>query len=255
MSAPRQRAADGDLPVRLIRLASVGSTNDYARSLLRTESLPEWTVVAAREQTAGRGQHGNSWTSSPGENLTCSVVLRPVFLRAPDQFRLAKAVCLALADALGGYGIEATIKWPNDVYVESRKIAGILIQNTISASRVNTAVVGIGLNVNQTEFPDFPVPPVSLRTLTSRVHHIEDVLAALLRHLRSRYDESRDNGAATDRAYLERLHRFGVWARYCVDGSRFSGRIVGVDAAGWLRVQGKDGEICTYRFKEIEYIS
>ncbi len=247
---------EGESPpaTHLIRLRSVDSTNAYARRLLGEDHPPEWTVVVAGEQTDGRGQHANRWISTPGENLTCSVVLRPSFMHAADQFRLAKAVCLALADTLDRHGVQARIKWPNDVYVNRRKIAGVLIQNAISGFTVNTAVVGVGLNVNQTKFPDFPVEPTSLQALTSTTHDLDDVLNQFLADFVRRYTRTREDGTSIDRDYLSRLYRYGTWARYRVDGVEFSGRIAGVDEGGWLQVEGNDGEIQTYRFKEIEYV-
>ena len=241
-------------PPRLLRLQSVTSTNEIAARLVEAGDAVEWTVVVAREQTAGRGQHTNRWVSDPGKNLTCTAILRPAFIDAMDQFRIAKLVCLAVADVLEEYGLDSRIKWPNDVYSGEGKIAGVLIRNTLSENSVETTIVGIGLNVNQTDFPAFPVPPASIRSLTGEEREVEEVLDHLLDSLRMRYAQARTDGKTTDTEYLSRLYRLGIWADYAVDGARFTGRIAGVDPSGWLQVEGQDGEVQTYRFKEIRYV-
>ena len=116
-------------------------------------------VVIAERQEAGRGQRGNSWSSTPGENLTFSVVLRPDFLPAERQFRISKAVALAVADTIAEAGLRPAIKWPNDIYIGDRKVTGILIENDLMGPYLSRSVIGIGLNVNQTRFdPALPNP-------------------------------------------------------------------------------------------------
>ncbi|MDR0384451.1 MAG: biotin--[acetyl-CoA-carboxylase] ligase, partial [Prevotellaceae bacterium] len=123
-----------------IRLASVGA--------------PEGIVVVCREQTAGRGQRNNRWESAAGKNLTVSLILYPVDMAANELFRLSKIFSLAVAVSLNRYGINAAIKWPNDIYVETRKIAGILIEHSFDGNKLVFSVAGLGLNVNQAVFPE-----------------------------------------------------------------------------------------------------
>ena len=132
-------------------LDSVDSTNSEA--LRRLPSLPSGMVLAAVEQTAGRGQRGNTWFSEPGKNLTFSVVLKSLDLPAAEAFRLNCLCSVAVSDFLASYGVSSLIKWPNDIYAGGRKICGMLLENGLVDGLVAYSVMGIGINVNQTEFP------------------------------------------------------------------------------------------------------
>ena len=129
-------------------IATAGSTNDEARD----PRLAHGDVVWADEQTAGRGQRGHAWSSTPGENLTFSVVLRPTFLPVGEQFLLSEAVALALCDTFEAFGIAARIKWTNDIYVGNHKLSGMLFEHSFSGPTLSRSVVGIGINVNQMAF-------------------------------------------------------------------------------------------------------
>ena len=133
---------------------SVDSTNEEARR--RISEIDNLSVLSALEQTAGRGQRGNKWTSNAGENLMFSVVLKfsPEYsgLDARDQFVLNEIAALSVVDFLRSHGIHAQIKWPNDIYVGSRKICGILIENSLRGNRLSSSIIGIGLNINQRNF-------------------------------------------------------------------------------------------------------
>ena len=136
---------------------TIDSTN--TRLVALHSELPDRTVYAARFQTAGRGQQGNRWESRAGENLMFSILLKPDFLPASDQFILSQIVALGLLDYLQSRGLTATIKWPNDIYAGDRKICGTLIETGLADKRVSWAVTGIGLNVNQQVFdPSLPNP-------------------------------------------------------------------------------------------------
>lgn len=139
----------------IYHIAETTSTNDLARE----EHYGHGDVICAERQTAGRGQRGHTWTSPEGVNLLFSVVLCPTFLPAGEQFLLSQAVALALVDTLGTCGIDARIKWTNDIYAGDRKLVGILIEHHLAGGRLARTVAGIGINVNQTEFdPALPNP-------------------------------------------------------------------------------------------------
>lgn len=147
-----------------------------ASSLSAAES-PHGTVVRALSQTAGRGQRGNSWESEPGANLTFSMILRPQGLEVKDQFRLSMAValgvCRVVDELLPGHSVK--VKWPNDVYVEQRKICGILIENSLSGKLITRSIVGVGLNVNQREFRSNAPNPVSISMITGKEYNLEQL--------------------------------------------------------------------------------
>ena len=158
---------------------TVESTNDEARRLI--EGLDNLSVIAARCQTAGRGQGDHKWHSMRGENLTFSVVLKfgggaLAPLEARDALLITQTVTLALRLYLAGEGIAARIKWPNDIYAGDRKVCGILIENILRGGEVSSSIIGIGLNLNQKEFPSDLPNPVSLSMLTGRTYVLEDEL-------------------------------------------------------------------------------
>ncbi len=150
---------------------------------------PHGLVVAAREQTAGRGQRGNTWESGPGLNLSFSIVLRPGDLHAVRQFCISEAVALAVAETVeeelrsNGVDDPVYVKWPNDIYVGDRKICGILIENTVTGTHIDKSVVGIGLNVNQREFHSDAPNPVSIIQLTARETPLQPLLDRLTARL------------------------------------------------------------------------
>ncbi len=116
--------------MKILLLEETDSTNTYVS--VHADSLDDMTLVAAHSQTAGRGQRGNSWESEPGRNICATLFHRPAGVPARVQFAVSEATALGVADMLAHYGIEARVKWPNDVYVGDRKICGILIENAVA---------------------------------------------------------------------------------------------------------------------------
>ena len=218
------------------------------------------TVVAAKMQTAGRGQRGNRWFAEKGENLTFSMLLKfgpggLPFLRAAEQFRISVAATLGIASYLDACGIGSTVKWPNDIYVRNRKICGMLIENQLEGNLIASSIVGIGLNVNQKDFPPQLTNPVSMSMLTGKDYGLEEELERLYSHLRRSF-ESKLHDASAFREYESGLFRKGEFHDYvrCSDGTSFEGRIMGVDRSGRLLVENRKGERLTFAFKEISYI-
>ncbi len=134
----------------IIWLDSIDSTNEEAKRHI--SDIDNLSVLSAYEQTEGRGQRGNTWTSTPGENLMFSIVLKNPKISARDQFSINEITSLSVVDFLSQHGISARIKWPNDIYVGSKKICGILIENSLRGSDISSSIIGIGLNINQRNF-------------------------------------------------------------------------------------------------------
>ena len=182
---------------------TVESTNDEARRLI--SELDNLSVIAARCQTAGRGQGDHKWHSRPGENLTFSAVLKfgeggLAPLAARDALIITETVTLALRFYLEGHGVKVRIKWPNDIYVGDRKICGILIENILHGQDVVSSIIGIGLNLNQKDFPSDLPNPVSLTRLTGKPYDVEDEL----RHFHSILKECAEKtNTAEGRRYLD----------------------------------------------------
>ena len=138
-----------------IRLSETESTNNYAAQMVRENLLSEGTCVIANYQTQGKGRRGNDWSSERDVNILCTVILKPKFLNVSEQFMLSMAMILALKNAVDTQlgNEKASIKWPNDLIVANRKVAGMLIENTLSGSQIVSSLVGFGINVNQKQFP------------------------------------------------------------------------------------------------------
>ena len=172
----------------IIRLEETDSTNNYAYNLLTTNKQAEGIIVLADHQTKGKGQGDNQWESEKSLNILMSLILKPKFLHPFQQFYLNMAISLAVADTVKEVtGKEALIKWPNDILVNKKKIAGILIMNTIDSKRINSSIVGIGLNVNQYMFNEHTKNPTSVIIETGREQKLDEVFDKLLLNLRNYY--------------------------------------------------------------------
>ena len=238
--------------MNVVWLDRIDSTNSEA--LRRLPELVSGTVLAAREQTAGRGQRGNVWFTEPGKNLTFSIVLKDLPLEASDSICLNYLSSVALVDFLDSKGVKADIKWPNDIYAGGRKLCGILIENTLGPDgRLAASVVGIGLNINQKDFPQL-ANATSLSLCTGKEYDLEESLEAFLvvfDSLLSRLLES-----SLQASYTARLFRRGVSARYhdLLLDEEFTGVLEGVAPDGRVCIRDNTGVQRLYRFKEVSYI-
>ncbi|MBL8001334.1 MAG: biotin--[acetyl-CoA-carboxylase] ligase [Flavobacteriales bacterium] len=245
----------------LIELDSVDSTNKYAADRLHLPELQHGTVILAHEQTQGRGQRERTWSSNKGLDLTFSLVLRPKGLKAAGQFVLAKVAALAVhaavVDALraaSGLGVGAVhIKWPNDVLIGDRKVAGILIHSELAGERITASIVGIGLNVNSSELHAAP----GATSLRNEVGHALDRLA-LLEDLLARFDAWWGR-ASTAPGEVDAAYAAQLWGRdramdLELDGVPFSGVPVDVDPAGRLRVRDLSGTEQAYGLDRLRFV-
>lgn len=242
---------------RILWFETLDSTNNEA--LRRLERLDNLSVLAAREQTAGRGQRGNRWHAAPGENLTFSLVFKPGFpLPAAAAFGISRAAALAVRDYLEHRSVEARIKWPNDIYVRNRKICGMLVENTLREGLVQASVIGIGLNVNQRSFLPELVNPVSMSLVTGETYASEAELETLCGFLASALDALADPSGTAEQArrYRASLYRLDERHEYvrCADGVRFQARIRDVDESGRLLLENEKGERESFAFKEISFV-
>lgn len=240
-------------------LGTIDSTNNFVRS----EAVRLWSlagdakavVVYADAQTAGRGQRGNAWQAQAGANLLMTIMVCPVTLPVVSQFALSQAVALSVRTAMGYLGIDTMLKWPNDIYVANRKLAGILVELDYSGSLVEQAIIGVGLNVNQEQFADMDKIPVSMKMLTGEIYSIDEVLAVLLDSF-SYYYSLLEKGDYTSLAadYKRHLLGCGKVMRYRDGVSLFDATIVGVEGDGRICLRRADGAEALYAFKEVELV-
>lgn len=243
-----------DVP-EIFRYKSLDSTNTKLKELLEQKNLPEFSAVITTNQTAGRGQIGNIWESEENKNLTFSILLYPHFLNVQKQFRLSQMVTTAISDALKNYIPEIKIKWPNDIYVGEKKLAGILIENTLSGSTITSTIIGVGLNVNQEVFLSSAPNPVSMRMLTGRDFDNETIFLQIRQALFMRYIYWMGHGfRAIKKDYFKLLYRNDGFYMFKDDNGEFSAKIDSIQESGHLLLTDLSGNQRIYAFKEVSFV-
>ena len=238
-----------------IILPTCQSTNQFAREICEKESPKEGKVVLTFDQTAGKGQRGNSWQSEPHKNLTLSVILKPTFLDLSRQFYLNIMTSLAVFDFLSPFLEEYSlkVKWPNDILYTEKKICGILIENIIRGSQLEYTVIGMGVNINQETF-DYPQAS-SLKNFTNQAYDLYEITSQLLKKLEDQYLLLK-NGKFEElkNRYIQKLFQYGQDAIYQdAQQKTFEGKIVGLQEDGRLvLVTGQ--EVKAFDFKEIKFL-
>jgi BirA family biotin operon repressor/biotin-[acetyl-CoA-carboxylase] ligase len=240
---------------KLFFFDNLPSTNTYAAKLLKNSDLPEGSVVYTNYQSAGRGQMGNKWESEEGKNLLISIVLFPSMINPADQFLISMTVSLGICDFLKRYISVCAIKWPNDIYVNNDKIAGILIENSIMGDKIKNTISGIGLNINQEKFLSKAPNPVSLSLLTGSGYDLATCLNQLASDLDKRYKQLiSEHFAEIKHEYISQLYRLNILSKYRDRSGIFTGRIITVTDNGRLQIERKHGNISEYSFKEVDFI-
>jgi BirA family transcriptional regulator, biotin operon repressor / biotin---[acetyl-CoA-carboxylase] ligase len=246
-------------------LQSVDSTNNYAMARVRAGLAKHGNAFFAMEQLQGKGQHGKIWQTEPGNNIILSVVLQPQPLRIGQQFQLSIAVALAMHDFFSSLaGDETKIKWPNDIYWRDRKAGGVLIENIINGrltpdstglpadeNKWQWAIIGMGININQTIFPDALTNPVSLKQITGKEWDVIELAKLLCSYLQKRYDQLFQNSDLL-KAYNQRLYKVNQTVRLKKGSRVFEGTIKNVNAEGLLTVASSTEE--QFTLGEIEWI-
>ena len=236
-----------------LHLPQCQSTNDEMQAALMQKSgnLPEGFVISTGFQTAGRGQRGNHWESEPEKNLLFSLLLRPDFLEPRFAFRLTAAIALGIAAALEESFPGIRLKWPNDLILDQKKLGGILTETLISGHRIERAICGIGLNVNQESLPQHCI---SLANASGKTLDREVVLKKIYAGIFREYQRLRGGKWPEIRSYyLSRLYRLAEPAWYSLpDGSRFSALLKGIGEEGELILISKEGER-RFRFGEVRF--
>jgi BirA family transcriptional regulator, biotin operon repressor / biotin---[acetyl-CoA-carboxylase] ligase len=238
----------------LLEFPSLDSTNEYCKKIAGSQETAEGTVVWTASQFKGRGQGKNTWESEDGQNLTFSVILRPVFMEPAEQFYLSMVASLGIAGWLNGHIKGVCIKWPNDIYAGNRKIAGILIENSVIENRISHSVIGIGVNINQTRFGDHLPNPVSLKQITSRSFSLRDALDQICSQLESWYLRLKRGRRQEIKNHYTRQLLWLNEKHACRAGSKtYQAYIRGVDDFGRLALEDEKGVVRHFGFKEVEF--
>ena len=243
----------------------VDSTNSEAYR--QYEDTADFAVFAALFQTKGRGQRGAGWESAPGMNLTFSILMRGSRLNPSRQFVISQIVAIGVKRYLHALGVEASIKWPNDIYVGDKKICGILIEHRIMSDTLSGSIAGIGVNINQELFLSDAPNPVSVYNITGRKLDIREELKSLTNIIYSLYrmlfesdtlspDNVESNIADFENEYHKSLYHLEEFHLYreMPDGDTFEAKITGIDRSACLLLERRDGTRKRYHFKEIKYL-
>ena len=237
-------------------LPSCHSTNDIAVQMIQSENMVfEGTVIITDNQTAGRGQRGNTWEASTGENLTFSLILKPNFLKASDQFQLNVAISMGVFDFLNEFVDEnLKVKWSNDIYFGDKKMGGILIENSLQGYQIGHSIIGIGLNINQTEFANARATSLKKITQNPLKYDLSELLKRLLENIEINYLKIKNNNYESLKIrYLENLYRFKEYHYFRKNGQPFLGQIIGIDETGKLGIETEENVIY-FDFKEVEFV-
>ena len=241
--------------MHIIKLSATPSTNDYLKQLYTQQVVANFTIVVSSNQTNGKGQMGTYWEAESGKNLTFSILIKDLIVNVKQLFTLNILVSLALVEVLERYKIpNVTVKWPNDIMAEQKKVGGILIENSLKSDGTFTAVVGFGLNLNQTDFELLPQAN-SLTNITHKVYDVEAMAKDFIKSLKLHLILFPERAEEAWARYDELLFKRGKPAAFeSADGTRFMGMIQTVTRDGKLAVLLNDDSVVYYDLKEVKLL-
>jgi BirA family biotin operon repressor/biotin-[acetyl-CoA-carboxylase] ligase len=240
--------------LKIIKLNAIDSTSSFLKELAQNSALENYTIAVTKEQTKGRGQQSNTWISEPDKNLTMSVFIKDFDLSISNQKYFNFAISLAIFDVLSKIQIpKLSIKWPNDILSGNKKICGILIENNIRSTKIHSSIVGIGLNVNQTIFPNFLKSASSLMKLTDKEHDVDNLLEELINSIKFRvHNLTMKRYETLEKDYLNVLYKKNIPTMFKDSNDvLFMGIITGISSDGNLQLELEDETIKEFKIKEI----
>ncbi len=240
----------------LIALDETPSTNTYLHSYMKENpTVAEGLLVTAKHQTGGRGQRGNTWETTPNMNLLLSLLLKPTFIKPTEQFYFNAAIALSVHAYIKNElkTNDVTIKWPNDILVDGKKIAGILIENQLMGQQMNTSIVGIGVNVNELNFENLH-KATSLHAISNTPYALSKELNKLCAQLETHYLLLRSNPNKIWEMYHAQLFQKNKECNYMLKSQRIRAIIECVQKGGRLQLRKDTGTILSCDLKEIKYL-
>jgi BirA family biotin operon repressor/biotin-[acetyl-CoA-carboxylase] ligase len=235
-----------------VHFDTLDSTNNYAARAIKESNMAEGTAILTRAQLKGKGQAMNKWYSEPGENLTFSLILEPKFLNSDEIFHLNILASIAIHKVLENLKIQATIKWPNDVLINKQKLAGILVEANWNKQKIKYAIVGVGLNVNQTDFAGLNA--TSIKAVLGKTTSLTDIFDSFCSYFESLYLQLKAGKRDLILSqYLEHLYAYKKPVMALYKKKEVSLEIVGLDKTGKL-ICYVNGEMMMLGNKEISFI-
>ncbi len=242
--------------MKIFKLDAINSTSTYLKQLSKETDVDNWTVVSAEYQTLGRGQVETKWISEKGKNLLFSILIKYESLKIQNHFYLNCAISLGIYFALLKFQLpKLMIKWPNDIMADNKKLGGILIENSLRNDRIYQSIVGIGLNVNQKDFSEYPFKAVSIKNLTGTKIERDTLLHELINSIRVQINFLK-NGEfdLLHKKYKEVLFRINKPHMFESNGKIFIGKIIGVSESGKLQIEDELENRLEFNFKEVKYL-
>ena len=240
---------------KTIHKNEVDSTNAYAAEYITKNKVYNRVIIVADNQPKGRGQRTNKWESEANKNLTISVIYEPTFIEACNQFLISEVVSLGVCDYLSENINDVSIKWPNDIYIKDKKVAGILIEHVIKGSVLSSSICGIGLNVNQEKFLSDAPNPISMKQSSGFDYNLDRELQKLINCIDKRYrqlEEAEYEKLGED--YHEVMYRREGFHKFKENSEVFDAKIVCVNELGQLILENRREEQKIYNFKEIAFV-
>jgi biotin-[acetyl-CoA-carboxylase] ligase BirA-like protein len=245
--------------MKLIKLDAIDSTNDFLKALSSQEELDNFTVVTAENQTKGKGQMGAKWQSESGKNLIMSALVKDFLYSNEHVFNLSIIVSLSVIEVLKSLNIpDLCIKWPNDIMSYNKKVGGILIENTLKSDGRIVSVVGLGLNVNQTNYDELPNAS-SLAVISGHTFDKEILPALIIEKIEQKIESWEDNSSSFWNEYFNTLFRKGVPMPFKnltseSSGQNFMGIIQGVSSVGKIQILLEDDSVSEFDIKEVQML-
>ena len=237
---------------KIIQIECVDSTNNYIANLMNVGKIDHGMVILAEDQKNGKGQRGSKWSSNPGENLIFSMFLDTATLSVNNQFVLTEFVSISVCNALKKVGVDSVIKWPNDIFVNKKKIAGILIENQIKGSNLNGTIVGVGLNINQVNFGELNA--TSIKIEKGVFFSVQEFVFIFLNEMNVIWQFVQENNfTLLEKEYLNNLWLLNQKSIYSDINGEFEGISKGIDEIGRLIIE-RDECLFYYDLKEVSFV-
>lgn len=242
--------------MKIIKLDAIDSTNSFLKDLSQNSKLESYTTVVTKNQLNGRGQMDTTWISEPHKNLTFSILINNFNLSIENSKYINFATSLAIYHVLESKNISnISIKWPNDIMADIKKVCGILIENTFTGSKIKNTILGIGLNVNQTNFESLQ-NATSIKIKTNLENNLDELLLEIILKIKEQFSKiNSKNYIELEEEYISKLYRFDVQSEFkTADNQIFSGKIVGISKIGNLQIQSCNGSIKEFGIKEVSFL-
>ena len=237
---------------KIIKVNATRSTNDKVKMLIKSKKILSGDLIVAKYQYGGRGQRTNKWYSSYGKNLLCSLFYRPLDIKSDSTFLINQVVSLAVLKTIRKFNNEkCLIKWPNDILSVNKKIAGILVENSLSSDKVNHSIIGVGININQVFFKSLP-NATSIKKVSNKNIVVESVFNELIDSYKYYFTKINDTKYINDEYNQNIYGKEGC--KFILNGKKFNGKIISISNTGVIKFSKDSEEIGNYDSRKVKLL-